>query len=56
MKIGILTYRQYPFVSANTSIGYSIGETLSQEYNHEVVYIGRRQDESQDFINDYRGN
>jgi hypothetical protein len=56
MKIGILTYRQYPFISANTSIGYSIGETLSQEYNHEVVYIGRRQDESQDFINDYRGN
>lgn len=56
MRIGILTYRQYPYVSANTSIGYSIGETLSQEYNHEVIYIGRRQDDSQSCINDYKGS
>lgn len=56
MRIGILTYRQYPYVSANTAIGYEVGEALSKDYNHEVIYIGRRQDASQDKVYSYKGN
>lgn len=55
MKLGILVYRQYPYISANTSIAYTIGEELAGRQGIEVVYIGRRQDESQRDVTEYRG-
>ncbi len=54
MKIGILAYRQAPYISANTAIAYIIGDQLSQ--NNEVVYIGRKQDHFQDGVSSYNGN
>ena len=45
MKIGILAYRQKPYISANTAIAYTIGEHLSK--TQEVVFIGRKQDDRQ---------
>lgn len=53
MRIGILTYRQYPYVSANTAIGYTLGETICKRYNYDVVFIGYKQSESQKDINKY---
>lgn len=50
MKIGVLAYRQYPFISANTSIAYTVGDNI---LNHEVIYIGRKQDECQNTVSDY---
>ena len=41
MKIGILAYRQYPYISANTSIAYTIGQYIKENTEHQVVYIGR---------------
>lgn len=54
MKIGILAYRQMPYISANTAIAYIIGEQLSKR--NEITYIGRKQDASQDSISSYKGN
>ena len=51
MKIGILAYRQKPYISANTVIAYIIGEQLSKKA--EIVYIGRRQDDSQNCIKEH---
>lgn len=53
MKIGIMSYRQAPYISANTSIAYIIGNQLSKK--HEIVYIGRKQDECQESICEYDG-
>ena len=53
MKIGIFTYRQYPFISANTSIGYIIAEELLKNYQYDIELIGYRQDESQREITQY---
>ena len=55
MKIGILAYRQYPYISANTSIAYTLGEYISRNTSDEVVYIGRLQDETQKVIKDFDG-
>ena len=55
MKIGILTYRQVPFISANTAIGYTLGETLKDVYGYEVVFIGHKQDNVQNDITEYKG-
>ena len=49
MKIGILIYRQYPYISANTAIGYEIGEELSKRDGCEVVYIGRKEKQASEF-------
>lgn len=54
MKIGILTYRQTPFISANTAIGYTLGETLKNEYGYDVIFIGYKQDEAQDNVTEYK--
>ena len=54
MKIGIIAYRQYPYVSANTSIAYTIGEQL-KVLGHEIVFIGFRQDSSQNSVAEYKG-
>lgn len=56
MKIGILIYRQYPYISANTAIGYEIGEELSKRDGCEVVYIGRKENKSQETVFCYKGN
>lgn len=53
MRIGILTYRQYPYISANTAIGYTLGETIYKQYNYDVVFIGYKQSESQNEVNKY---
>ncbi len=45
MRIGILAYRQKPFISANTAIAYVVGEQLAK--TEEVVFIGRKQDVKQ---------
>ena len=55
MKIGILAYRQYPYVSANTHIAYIIGQQLC-DFGNEVVYIGRKQNAVQNEISNYQGN
>lgn len=52
MKIGILAYRQYPYISANTAIAYTVGDCME---GHEVVYIGRKQDDCQNNISEYHG-
>ncbi len=54
MKLGIIVYRHIPYVSANTDIAYVIGDELSKQY--QIVYIGRKQDECQNDINEYNGN
>lgn len=54
MKIGILSYRQTPYVSANTAIAYILGEQLSKKA--EIVYIGRKQNTCQECVGDYNGN
>lgn len=54
MNIGIFTYRQAPYISANTAIGYEIGIQL-KKYSHNVFYIGTKQSEEQsedDIFND----
>ena len=55
MNIGIVAYRQYPYISANTSIAYTIGKYISENTNHKIVYIGRFQDESQNDVKDHDG-
>ena len=45
MRIGILAYRQSPYISANTSIAYTIGIQLAK--TEEVIFIGRKQDKKQ---------
>lgn len=55
MNIGILAFRQYPYISPNTSIAYIIGEEL-QRRGYSITYIGRRQDASQDGVEEYRGS
>lgn len=52
MNIGILEYRQYPFISANTAIAYTIGNSVLK---HKVIYIGRKQDECQNTVTNYKG-
>ena len=39
MNIGILAYRQYPFISANTAIAYTIGNSILE---HKVIHIGKK--------------
>lgn len=51
MRIGIMSYRQFPFISANTAIAYIVGEKISER--HEVIFIGRKQDENQDSVKTY---
>lgn len=53
MKIGILAYRQQPYISANTAISYIVGEELAK--TEEVVYIGRKQDQNQKDGDNYQG-
>lgn len=55
MKIGILAYRQYPFISANTSIAYTLGKYIAEHTDNEVVYIGRFQNESQRSVCEHEG-
>ncbi len=55
MKIGIFTYRQYPFISANTSIGYIIANELKNNFNYDVELIGYKQDDSQSEVIQYNG-
>ncbi|MBQ9730332.1 MAG: hypothetical protein IJV80_05935 [Clostridia bacterium] len=55
MKIGIITYRQFPYVSANTSIGYIIGENIARRDGYEVVFIGHKQDPAQNNVCEYKG-
>lgn len=55
MKIGIIAYRQRPYISANTAIAYVVGEQLVK--TEEVVFLGRKQDNQQqdgDTYNDIR--
>ena len=53
MKVGILSYRQMPYISANTAIAYIVGEQISKKA--EIVYIGRKQDSCQECVNEYNG-
>lgn len=53
MKIGILAYRQAPFISANTAIAYTVGKELAAKA--EIIYIGYKQEEKQDNIKEYDG-
>ncbi len=53
MKIGILTYRQAPYISANTAIAYILGQQFVNSEN-EIVYIGIKQDPAQDNIKSYK--
>ena len=55
MKIGILAYRQYPFISANTAIAYEVGQEITKSSKHEIVYIGRKQDKFQNQVNSHNG-
>ena len=50
MKIGILAYRQYPYISANTAIAYTVGDCMEE---HEIVHIGRKQDACQNSVSEY---
>ncbi len=57
MKIGILAYRQYPYISANTAIAYSIGNQLSGGVDScEVIYIGYKQEDKQNDVFEYEGS
>lgn len=51
MRIGILAYRQEPYISANTAIAYLVGEQIAK--TDEVVYIGRKQDEKQNYVHSH---
>lgn len=53
MKIGILTYRQYPYVSANTAIGYLLGESIKKNSQYDILFIGHKQSEEQNDIEEY---
>lgn len=53
MRIGIYAFRQNPYISANTAIAYSIGAEINK--TEDVVYIGRKQDDSQNSIIEYNG-
>ena len=53
MNIGILAYRQDPYISANTAIAYAVGEEMNKI--HHVVFIGRKQDLEQKDGNIYHG-
>lgn len=55
MRIGIFNYRQFPFISANTAIGYTIGETIKKQYNYDVEFIGYKQSIEQEKIQNYQG-
>ena len=55
MKIGIITYRQFPYVSANTAIGYILGENIARREGYEVVFIGHKQDPAQNDVQEYNG-
>lgn len=54
MRIGILNYRQTPYISANTDIGYLVGQVLKMR-GHHVLFIGHKQDEQQKQINSFEG-
>lgn len=54
MNIGILAYRQFPYISANTAIAYIVGEALKKR-GHSVTFIGRRQDGAQHEGDSYHG-
>lgn len=53
MKIGVLAYRQQPYISANTAIAYIVGKQLSK--TEEIVFIGRRQNYIQKDGDTYHG-
>ena len=55
MKIGIMAYRQMPYISANTAIAYTIGNQMAAQ-GHNVIYIGYKQDKLQNEIDSYDGN
>lgn len=54
MNIGIVAYRQNPYISANTAIAYTLAEEFKRQGIH-VVHIGRLQDKEQKEIRDYNG-
>lgn len=52
MKIGIFAYRQLPYISANTSIAYILGEELIKQ-GYSITHIGYMQDETQRAVTYY---
>lgn len=55
MKIGILAYRQFPYISANTAIAYTLGRELSM-LGHSIVNIGYFQSNEQLSVSKYENN
>ena len=54
LKIGIFTFRQYPYVSANVAIGVTLAEQLRDNHGAEVISIAIKQDEKQDEVNEFK--
>lgn len=54
MRIGIVAFRQQPYISANTAIAYIIGEQISKR--NDVIYIGHKQDKKQDCVKTYQNS
>lgn len=55
MHIGVFTYRQVPFISANTAIGYQIARQIRDDYGYKVSLIGVGQSAEQKAIREYAG-
>ena len=55
MKIGIFAARQFPYISANTSIAYTVGDEL-YKLGHSVTYIGMRDSYDQDKTASYHNS
>lgn len=54
MRVGIFAYRQLPYISANTSIAYTLGEELIKQ-GYSIIHIGYMQDEKQRAVTSYGG-
>lgn len=55
MHIGIFTYRQKPYISANTAIAYQVAKQIRDDFGCQITLIGIGQAEEQRFIKDYDG-
>lgn len=55
MNIGFFIYRQYPFISANTAIGYDIALCLNKMEGYHVHLIGFSQSDIQRKVTDFQG-
>ena len=53
MHIGVFTYRQAPFISANTAIGYQIARQIRDNYRYRVSLIGVGQSANQKTMREY---